>query len=401
MAWRLQEHVIRGEIDNRIRGRLTGHIWLAGVEQPLVLDLEGNCSADLAGCFLTFENRAPVPLENQPPVARQRGRVGEITASRKVRVPDVPIEEFLRLRKAGLPAPEHLANSLYIEWFSKLSGRVVIESTDFELHVSPPEWRLPPEQGPEQMHETDEDITGFLETPSEAFVENEADEIADGPWDEFRHEQALRESEALTEKFGKLLEKYRNHPERDRIIAQEMGWQWVDDALDEQSGAADLSEEADVLEETDEEFEQPQPEPNPEREGIDWIRTPDGEIRHPLQHRAFELVASLDAFCKERGLLQDADADLVELISLTAILTGKLAGALSDLAEGTDLYEPGFVVALLKRALEVLNEALSALEALAEKPVLPREKIATVRFELLSVREGMLTLIQYFRGQIS
>lgn len=305
------------------------------------------------------------------------------------------------MRKAGLPAPEHLANSLYIEWFSKLSGRVVIESTDFELHVSPPEWRLDPEQGPEQMHEADEDIAGFLETPSEAFVENETDEVADGPWDEFRHEQALRESEALTEKFGKLLEKYRNHPERDRIIAQEMGWQWVDDVLDEQSGSADLSEEADVLEEADEEFEQLEPEPNPEREGTDWIRTSDGEIRHPLQHRAFELVASMDAFCRERGLLQDADADLVELISLTAILTGKLAGALSDLAEGTNLYEPGFVVALLKRALEVLNEALSALEALAEKPVLPREKIATVRSELLSIREGMLTLIQYFRGQIS
>jgi hypothetical protein len=27
---------------------------------------------------------------------------------------------------------------------------------------------------------------------------------------------------------------------------------------------------------------EPPPEPEPHREGIDWIRTKDGEIRHPL-----------------------------------------------------------------------------------------------------------------------
>lgn len=31
MAWRLHEHVLRGEIDNRARGRVTGRVWLAGI----------------------------------------------------------------------------------------------------------------------------------------------------------------------------------------------------------------------------------------------------------------------------------------------------------------------------------------------------------------------------------
>ena len=32
MAWRFHEHVLRGEIDNRTRGRVTGRIWLAGMD---------------------------------------------------------------------------------------------------------------------------------------------------------------------------------------------------------------------------------------------------------------------------------------------------------------------------------------------------------------------------------
>jgi hypothetical protein len=30
MAWRIHDHVIKGEIDNRRRDRVMGRIWLAG-----------------------------------------------------------------------------------------------------------------------------------------------------------------------------------------------------------------------------------------------------------------------------------------------------------------------------------------------------------------------------------
>jgi hypothetical protein len=73
MAWRLQEHVSRGELDNRRRGRVTGRIWLAGVEKPLVLDLLGDCHPDLAGCLLRFENPQPIAMTTRAPAPRQRG----------------------------------------------------------------------------------------------------------------------------------------------------------------------------------------------------------------------------------------------------------------------------------------------------------------------------------------
>ena len=146
MAWRLHEQVLRGRIDNRARGCVTGEIWLAGIDQPLVLELKGDCAPDVAGCELSFENPNPIPMSTRPPAPQQRGPVGDITAARKVRVFDVPIEEALAMCRRGETPPEHIANSLYLEWFSERSGRVVIESADYHLQISEPCVALYPEE---------------------------------------------------------------------------------------------------------------------------------------------------------------------------------------------------------------------------------------------------------------
>ena len=50
------------------------------------------------------------------------------------------------MSKREAKPPEHMANSLYLEWFSEANGRVVIESADYELTISAPEWRMTPEE---------------------------------------------------------------------------------------------------------------------------------------------------------------------------------------------------------------------------------------------------------------
>ena len=88
MAFRIHDSVVRGEIDNRIKGVVRGKIWLEGRGEPVALELTGNAWPDLAGCLLTFANpqkRSPHPrLDSLHPV--QRGSIGDLTASRKVRV---------------------------------------------------------------------------------------------------------------------------------------------------------------------------------------------------------------------------------------------------------------------------------------------------------------------------
>ena len=166
MAWRIQNHVVRGVIDSRTPGRVTGTLWLAGREKPIRLELEGDPLRDLAGCLLTFENPRPEAGEPDQFADLQDGRVGDMTASRKARVPDVTLEEMGRLSREGQPVPCHLANTLYLEWFSESNGRVVIEAVDWRVTVSPPGWHMTPEQEQQQSERNREAMRDFLEAPS-------------------------------------------------------------------------------------------------------------------------------------------------------------------------------------------------------------------------------------------
>ena len=105
MAFRIHDSVVRGEIDNRVKGIVRGRIWIEGRAEPVVLELTGNAHLDLAGCLLTFTNpQKRIPhhgLDSLHPM--QRGTIGDLTASRKVRVPAVPMEEFVNWPKGKSP----------------------------------------------------------------------------------------------------------------------------------------------------------------------------------------------------------------------------------------------------------------------------------------------------------
>src|ERR1700712_1050772 len=50
------------------------------------------------------------------------------------------------------------------------------------------------------------------------------DHESDRAWDEYEWERFLQQQDHKTEKYMELLEKYLDHPQRDQIIAREMGW---------------------------------------------------------------------------------------------------------------------------------------------------------------------------------
>jgi hypothetical protein len=130
-----------------------------------MLELKGNACSDLAGCLLTFPNplqRVPHPhLDSLHPI--QRGSIGDLTASRKVRVFDIAVEEAYEMLKRKEKPPEHMANSLYLEWFSERNGRVVIESADYELTISAPEWRMTPEENEQRARDAADGLNDFMQ----------------------------------------------------------------------------------------------------------------------------------------------------------------------------------------------------------------------------------------------
>ncbi len=410
MAFRIHENVVRGEIDNTRRGTVTGKIWLAGREKPLVLTLEGNCWRDLAGCRCAFTNPNPKQEPEWGMAEDQTGVVGDMTASRKVRVPDLPLREWCERRRAGLDAPEHWANCLYLEWYSERNGRVVVESVDYDVQVSMPEWEMTEEEEELQLALNYDAMMKFmnrLATALEAEEEEEAEEERmevpeDRPMDEHEWERFLRECDKRTERYGELLDKYQDHPDRDRIVAEKMGWDDLAEDLAAENGAPVDREEQnasfnDFPEETWEE-----PEPDPATEGIDWIRDERGYIKHPLQQRCFELSIKLYNDCTDLGLF-DVDEDhpdetFHEMKFNLQRASAKLAGALNSLARGESSPEPGFIIANLKRSLRFINDALGMIQQVGQEGKMP-DHIQYYRQETHEIRTEIIQLMERFRHE--
>ncbi|MBM4155169.1 MAG: hypothetical protein FJ221_09095 [Lentisphaerae bacterium] len=405
----MAQSVVRGWIDNRARGRVTGEIVLLGRDDAVRLDLEGDANPDVAGCRIEFMN--PKPVEGDPTdlFPKQDGVPGDITCSRKCRVPDVPIEEFVRHR--GDPLPTHWANTLYVEWFSERNGRVVIETADFTVTISEHAWTMTEEEALRHAEAVQEAMLGWMDRLQGAVDGDDGDDGGDEeegeapdepPMDEFAWEKFLKESDRRGEKYGELIEKYRDHPDRERLVAREMGWEHIEDLLDaDQRGLIPSPEEM------DDDADLNGPEPDPAREGIDWVRDEDGDITHPLSLRARKLAMRLWHTCEAHGLVEgglEPDPnrpryeDVEGFVFNAQALGAKLAGALCSLADGLS-PGGGFVVAYLKRAMRFLNDALAAEEKVRAAARLPVELLDGFRGELFTIRNEMLVLMERFRGE--
>src|SRR5207237_9547127 len=91
------------------------------------------------------------------------------------------------------------------------------------------------------------------------------------PLDEFGYEKLMRESDARTDKYIELLKKYEGHPDKEQIVAHEMGWTWLEEARETDERGA-LSPRVEI--------EVPPLEWNPLTEDAGWARDNMQRIRH-------------------------------------------------------------------------------------------------------------------------
>ncbi len=443
MAIRLDRAILRGEISNEIRGLVTGLVWIYGRDKPIVLRLKGNCLRDLAGCAVTFENPHP-EIEDLTEVLfdEQEGLVGDMTASRRARVPtvtEVELQELLRQKK---PIPSVTVNTLYLEWFSERNGRVVIETSNCDVRVSEPTWIMTAQEERAQETESQQNfyafldkITGCNQPQTEEFSfgvdEDESDgddsflfmEPTDGllgqtdgvtgedededepssfdddlePLDEFEWERELREADRKAAAYQEALEKYKDSPDRDKLVAGAMGWDDADDL--------DVDFDWEEMEFTIE----PEPSEKNEPEAASELEL--DELRHhPLSKRVTNLALHLQRDAEIRGLLakhdpaagggngQIANNPYLSVVMHIIALGGKLAAALDGSSQGID-PEPGFVIAMLKRAQIPLNEALHAMGSLFTDHLDENtaEWLEFARSELFDLRNDTLEIMRELR----
>lgn len=387
MAWRIDEAVIRGEIDNTVEGRATGRIWLAGRDEPLELSLVGDCWRDLAGTRLRFENPSPIETADiEGLMPQQNGIVGDMTASRKNKVPTVGDEEFQRLYQNKTAIPFEWRNTLYLEWFSESNGRVLIETADYHLEVSSHEWEMDEDDEEAQKLANLQAMRDFMAQVIRRREPSESDEKHPEELDEFEWEERLKESDRLTDAYQEVMEKYMEDADSERKEAFVMGWDGLLDALAERDEAGDDGIETEDGEGFD---------GDPENDGDDGFAEAaedflHGDKSHPLQARAQELaLRAMDLVPGDKG----PGTAAYQLVSNLLQVSGKLAGALNDRGSG---YEPetGYVLAVLKRCLNWLNEAVACCQQLMAIEEDPDQlaALAHLRSSAFEIRDGITEL---------
>ena len=205
-----------------------------------------------------------------------------------------------------------------------------------------------------------------------------AERDSDRAWDEYEWERFLQQQDQKTEKYMELLEKYIDDPQRDEIVAREMGWCH----LNEDSGE-DWNDEADSLLEEDE-----------DSAGDPISSCAESFEQHVLYRAAFSLTIWIDRLFDSQGALQN-DPAAVKLATHTALASAKLAAALSD----EEAEELGMTIAYLKRSLKAITVALDASAQLIAEKSITREQHSALQQRIFQVRDGIILLMGEFRGE--
>lgn len=202
MALRLNTAVVCGWIDNTTPGETRGSIEVLGMHRPLEIILKGNCARDLAGTRLDFSNPNP---KAQPDVVSalhmlQRGVVVELSASQKVKSLLISQSDIVEYLEANKELPYSWKNCLLLKWHSITNGKVVIESTGFELKVSQYQWELDEVGERKQRQDNAMALAYFIELISYATeAKSQVYDDVDHEADEFEWERRLRARDSLEE----------------------------------------------------------------------------------------------------------------------------------------------------------------------------------------------------------
>ncbi|HEY4249316.1 MAG TPA: hypothetical protein VGM64_21010 [Lacunisphaera sp.] len=412
MAWRIEDSVIRGEIDNRVRGHVTGRIWFAGREEPLELRLTGNPWRDLAGRRMEFTNPEPTPGDLDGLAPLQQGTIGDFTASRKVKVPEIPMDQIGEYYKARKPFPWHWGNSVYLEWYSERNGRVVIESAGYDLKIiGEPAWEMTLEEEEAQRTGNGAAITNFVEQLGESTSSESEYSVED--FTESSDRENDDETEASDSKPQTEAEAERVQAESEKLIDR------IQARMNREGDKADygkiMDEEISRLKK-----ERGEPEPTTEQlaqhaewleamnragnEALGFAETEDeSKDDHPLVAKARELADQIADDTEERNWLTEADGEehpVAELVNCTFKASVKLAGALNGNTWPPRLEFCAGVIVRLVKARGYLDDALLAMESCQEQKLVETSWLAVVMVEVIDLARDADVLIAELRERL-
>ena len=191
-------------------------------------------------------------------------------------------------------------------------------------------------------------------------------------WDEYDWERFLQQQDSKTERYMELFEKYIDDPNRDQIIAREMGWPHLSEPAIEDLEELEIGDE----------------------EGDDDDSLRESFESHPLYQSAFSLTIWIDQLFDEvHGIASNPIG--VKLASHVAVASAKLAAALSD----QESEEIGMTIAYLKRALRAISTALEAAAELDRDGMVKRPQFDDLLRRLFHVRDSIIVMMGDLRAE--
>jgi hypothetical protein len=195
-------------------------------------------------------------------------------------------------------------------------------------------------------------------------------------WDEYDWERFLQQQDSKTERYMELFEKYIDDPNRDQIIAQEMGWTHLLDQPTEEIEEIEFESDFEVEEEEGEE------------------ETQEVFESHPLYQNAFSLTVWIDQLFDEVPSVASSPLG-VKLASHVAVASAKLAAALSD----HETEEIGMTIAYLKRALRAISTAVEAATQMSHDGSLKSRQFEELYARLFQVRDSIIVMMGDLRAE--
>ncbi len=230
-------------------------------------------------------------------------------------------------------------------------------------------------------------------------------ENEEGPWTEAQWERFMEESDMRSARFGELLETFMEDPDRDRIVAREMGWTWLGEALDEEERLEEhLEAVGEPLPARDERVAAcPFPEiadpPGMDPEIDARLQQQEEDLQQmPAYRRSFDFGLrahdALQPYVTEQHLPGDT---ILEAVTNSMIVATKIAGGH---AMG---YHPDSLcgnIVRCRRGLEAAEKCLAAMHTLRENGDIPAEILEPLIAECEEVRTTVEHHIARMRSQV-
>lgn len=211
-------------------------------------------------------------------------------------------------------------------------------------------------------------------------------------WDEYQWERFLQEQDQKTEQYFALFEKYSDHPERDEIIAREMGWNSDHDDSEEPPFEIWADTDAEFTEDSDDDCENASAEEDEECDE----ETAFGELQNSEVYLlSMELNRRVYTIIEQNESLHNHPV-AVELATRATICSAKMAAALC----GDEYSEVGMTIAYLKRSLKAANDCLSAAHQLRDSSQLSDDDAAQFTGVLFPIRERLVDMMAEYRVEL-